>query len=246
MPLGNSLFRRSGLVVLAIAATILGQGAVFADGMAAPGLPIVVARNEKPVRERLEHNVQEVIKTYTELKVPIPDKLKNILKATADLSDYDAIGAIQQELDKLAILSVGLNDEAWFSVIPASNKASDRPLIKGRWQTYLIKIDNASRVTSPIGVRSMQALSDISPENQKYSETCVPQPHNWSQWFLMRMIGSPLMPDGLSGQEVEYFVMQLCSLESGDRAAEFTFYLAGGQVSQGHYGSTMMVFKPHD
>jgi hypothetical protein len=38
----------------------------------------------------------------------------------------------------------------------------------------------------------------------------------------------------------------LCSLDAGDRAAEFTFYLGGGQVSQGHYGSTMMVFKAVD
>jgi hypothetical protein len=40
--------------------------------------------------------------------------------------------------------------------------------------------------------------------------------------------------------------MQICSLEAGDRAAEFTFYLDGGQVSQGHYGSTMMVFRPDE
>ena len=95
-------------------------------------------------------------------------------------------------------------------------------------------------------MRSGQALDTVSEENRVSKESCVEQQRDWSKWFLMRMIGPPLMPGLMSGKEVEYFVIQLCSLDAGDRAAEFTFYLGGGQVSQGHYGSAMMVFKAVD
>ncbi len=207
-------------------------------------LPIVVPHQPHPTRERLDANAAEVLKVFKDAGVAIPAADRTALDGSASLADDEAIGREQKILDKYALLSVGLNDEAWFNVIPASVDPTERPLVQGRWTTFLIKIDNASRVTSPLGVRSPQALSVISEENQKSKDTCAPQPHEWSQWFLMRMVGPPAMPDLLSGKEVEYFVLQICSLDAGDRAAEFTFYLGGGQVSQGHYGSLSLLFKP--
>jgi len=50
------------------------------------------------------------------------------------------------------------------------------------------------------------------------------------------------MQTTLSGRELEYFILQLCSLDTGIRAAEIVFYLGGGQVSQGHYADTQMLF----
>jgi hypothetical protein len=50
------------------------------------------------------------------------------------------------------------------------------------------------------------------------------------------------MQTALSGRELEYFVLQLCSLDAGTRAAELVFYVGGGQVSQGHYADTNMLF----
>jgi hypothetical protein len=230
-------------VVFAAAAWLAFPSTNRADVEASGKLPIVVARNEKTVRERLERNVAEIITTYSRLGVLVPVRLRNIIKATEALSDYQATGAIQIELDNLALLSVGLSDEAWFTVLPASPRPADRPLVKGQWKTFLVKVDNGSRVTSPLAVRSPQAIAELVPENESLDSTCFQQPHGWSQWFLLRMIGPPLMPSLLSGQEVEYFVMQICSLEEGVRAAELTFYLGGGQVSQGHYGSLMLVFQ---
>jgi len=228
-------------LVLFLLALILGHHAFAEPGVSM--MPMVVARDEPPVRERLEQNVGEIVNALTALKVSVSDDTQAILKTTAKLSDFDTIGAIQRDLDRHSLLSVTLNDEAWFTLTPASPRPVDRPLTKGHWNTFLVKIDNSSRVTSPLGVRSPQALPVLSEENKSSIDYCVDQQHDWSQWFLMRLIGPPLMPAYLSGKEVEYFVLQLCSLDAGDRAAEFTFYLGGGQVSQGHYGSTMMVFK---
>jgi hypothetical protein len=241
MIFGRSL-RTTGLVALFFCSS----GPLHAESMAATQMPIVVARDQKATRARLESNVLEVEKTLKGVGSPIPPEAVKSLDAVSDMTDYDAIGSIQSILDKYALLSVGLNDEAWFQLIPASPSPQDRILTKGRWQTFLVKLDNASRVTSPLEVRSGQAIETLSEENKASSEFCVQQPHDWSKWFLMRMVGPPLMPGLMTGKEVEYFVLQLCSLDAGDRAAEFTFYLGGGQVSQGHYGSTMMVFKAVD
>jgi hypothetical protein len=241
MIFGKSL-RALGLVALFFASS----GPLRAESMAATQMPVVVARDQKATRARLESNVLEVERTLKEVGSPIPPEAVKSLDAVAGMTDYDAIGSIQTILDKYALLSVGLNDEAWFQLIPASPSPQDRILTKGRWQTFLVKLDNASRVTSPLEVRSGQAIETLSEENKASKEFCVQQPHDWSKWFLMRMVGPPLMPGLMTGKEVEYFVIQLCSLDAGDRAAEFTFYLGGGQVSQGHYGSTMMVFKALD
>ncbi len=222
--------------------TLISSHCAFAEGTASM-MPIVVARDERPTRLRLEQNVGEIINALTAWKVGVSDGTQAIIGTTEKLTDFEAIGAIQRNLDEHSLLSVSLSDEAWFTVTPASPRAADRALTRGRWRSFLVKIDNSSRVTSPLGVRSPQALSELSEENKSSTDYCVDQQRDWSKWFLMRLIGPPAMPASLSGREVEYFVLQLCSLDTGDRAAEFTFYLGGGQVSQGHYGSTMMVFK---
>jgi hypothetical protein len=241
MIFGKSL-RTLGLVGLLFGSS----GSLHAESVTATQMPIVVSRDQKTTRARLESNVLEIEKTLKEVGSSIPPEAVKSLDAAANMTDYDAIGSIQTILDKYALLSVGLNDEAWFQLIPASPSPKDRILTKGRWRTFLVKLDNASRVTSPLEVRSGQAIEDLSAENKASKELCVQQPHDWSKWFLMRMVGPPLMPGLMTGKEVEYFVIQLCSLDAGDRAAEFTFFLGGGQVSQGHYGSTMMVFKAID
>lgn len=219
---------------------------LHSESMMTTQMPIVVAHDVKASRIRLESNVLEVEKALKEVGSPIAPEAVRSLEAVSAMTDFDAVGSIQTILDRYALLSVRLNDEAWFQLIPASASPQDRILTKGRWRTFLVKVDNASRVTSPLEVRSEQAIEVLSEENQASGEFCVKQPHDWSKWFLMRKVGPPLMPALMSGKEVEYFVIQLCSLDDGDRAAEFTFYLGGGQVSQGHYGSTMIVFKAID
>jgi hypothetical protein len=235
-------------VLMALGACLLSLWFVSAPqaGQSVTQLSIVVPHQPHPTRERLDGNLAEVLKILKDAGVSISDADLSVLNRSSTLSDDEAVGKEQKILDKYALLSVGLNDEAWFNVIPASVNPKSRPLVQNRWATFLIKVDNASRVTSPLAVRSPQALSVISDENQRSKDACVQQPHDWSQWFLMRMVGPPAMPASLSGKEVEYFVLQICSLDAGDRAAELTFYLGGGQVSQGHYGSTVLLFKVTD
>jgi hypothetical protein len=211
----------------------------------ATALRVVVARDPHGARERLESNLKELRPMLVEAGIPLSASDDRILQVTAKLPDEDAVGKIQGVLDHYVVLSVVLDSEAWFSINAASPDPKTRPLVKGRWRTFLVKVSNDSRVTSPLQVSSPQAVT--TSRGDEYSNgRCSPQPHDWAHWLLMRMLAGSSPSALLSGKEVEYFVLQLCSLDSGDRAAQFTFSLGGGQVSQGHYASSVLLFRVED
>jgi len=213
----------------------------------APQLAIEVAREPRPARERLSANVAEILRVMAEAGRPISGPDRAALAAADALPDADAVGRIQEVLNRYALAEVHLDDEAWFSVAPASKDPADRPLAQRRWSTFLVKVHNEARVTGPLEVRSIQAVEGTSRDvvvSKPSSGACEDEPHGWAQWFRLQMIGQPAMPARLWGTEVEYLVVQLCSLDAGDRAAELTFYLGGGQVSQGHYGAVSLLFRP--
>jgi hypothetical protein len=207
-------------------------------------LPIVVARQPKPARRELVKNLQAIKQTFAAAGVVMSAADLDILGRSSNEPDDLALQSMQLVLDHYALLDVNLTDEAWFLLHPAAMNATGRPLTQGRWATFLVKVRNDSRVTSPLAVRSDQGVYEQADPAGHLSATCQPQEHGWAQWFKFHMVGPPLMQAKLAGTEVEYFVMQICSLDSGDRAAELTFYLGGGLVSQGHYGSLSLLFRP--
>jgi hypothetical protein len=236
------LFRRAVLSLLLIS---LPASGVFArSDMDRISLPIVVARQPEPARRQLVKNLQAIMETFAAAGVAMSAADLDVLRQAGNEPDDLALQAIQRVLDHYALLDVNLTDEAWFLLHPAAMSPAGRPLTQGRWETFLVKVRNESRVTSPLAVRSDQGIYEQADAAGHLSATCQPQEHGWAQWFKFHMVGPPRMQATLSGTEVEYFVMQICSLDSGDRAAELTFYLGGGLVSQGHYGSLSLLFQP--
>jgi hypothetical protein len=211
---------------------------------AVAALPMVDPRDTKAARQRLEENVAQIVRTLADLGSALADDDRVRLEATARLRDDEAIGTIQEILDRYALLMVHIDDEAWFKILPASTDPNTRQLVQSQWKTFLIKVNNEGRITSPLEIRSPQALpADPGSIPQNFSLACdATQPHGWSQWLLSRLYKQSPMQTALSGRELEYFVLQLCSLDAGTRAAELVFYLGGGQVSQGHYADTNMLF----
>ncbi|MBB3971623.1 hypothetical protein [Hansschlegelia beijingensis] len=248
----SAVARLRALAPAIVMSLLAGAGAASARDLAAPPPPaaqlaIEVARQPRPARERLDANVAEILKVMAEAGRPISEPDRAALAATAALPDADAVGRIQEILNGYALAEVHLDDEAWFSVSPGSRDPADRPLVQWRWSTFLVKVHNEARVTGPLEVRSIQAVQGVSGDvvaPRPSSGACEDEPHGWAQWFRLQMIGEPSMPARLHGAEVEYLVVQLCSLDAGDRAAELTFYLGGGQVSQGHYGAVSLLFRP--
>lgn len=243
----HRVFQAAAMISLTASALSNGAAAREPEPSQAAGLPIIVARQAKPARERLDANVAEILKVFEQAGVELSGDDREALAATAGLPDDLALGAIQKVLDRYALALVDVNDEAWFNITAASSDPAERPIIQRQWRTFLVKVNNNSRATSPFEVRSLQALGGstndvVAPNAEK--GVCEAAPHGWAQWFKLRMVGAPAMPARLSGKEIEYFVVQMCSLDTGDRAAEFTFYLGGGQVSQGHYGAIGLLFRP--
>ena len=217
--------------------------AVYAPSSGA-AIPMVDARDTKAARQRLEENVAQLLRALADLGSAIPEDDRVRLDVGAGVPDDEAIGTIQEVLDRYALLTVHIDDEAWFKISPASPDPNSRRLVQSQWKTYLVKVNNEGRITSPLEVRSPQALpmEARGPSLEQSSGCDANQPHDWSQWLLLRLFKQPPMQTTLSGRELEYFILQLCSLDTGIRAAEIVFYLGGGQVSQGHYADTHMLF----
>jgi hypothetical protein len=208
-------------------------------------LPMVDVRETKAVRQHLEENVAQIERALADLGYPIAEGDRALLEATASHSDDDALSAIQEVLDRYTLLMVHIDDEAWFKVTPASPDPNSRRLKQKQWKTYLVKVNNEGRFTSPLEVGSPQALSIESGDiARNQSSACqADEPHPWSKWFLLRLYKGSSGEAKLSGRELDYFILQLCSLDAGTRAAEMVFYLGGGQVNQGgRYGDTNMLF----
>jgi hypothetical protein len=207
-------------------------------------VPMVDARDTRAARQRLEQNVAQLLRALADLGSAIPEDDRVRLEVGPGIPDDEAIGTIQEVLDRYALLMVHIDDEAWFKIAPASPDPNSRRLVQSRWNTYLVKVNNEGRITSPLEVRSPQALATAAPgpSLEAPSDCDANQPHDWSQWLLLRLVKQPPMQTTLSGRELEYFIIQLCSLDTGMRAAEIVFYLGGGQVSQGHYADTHMLF----
>jgi hypothetical protein len=236
------LFTRAVLFLLLLSTPASG---VFARGETDDiRLPIVVARQPEPARRELVKNWHAIKETFAAAGVVMSAADLDVLGRVDNEADDLALQSMQRVLDHYALLDVNLTDEAWFLLHPAALSPAGRPLRQSHWETFLVKVRNDSRVTSPLAVRSDQGIYEQADPAGHLSATCRPQEHGWAQWFKFHMVGPPLMQANLSGTEVEYFVMQICSLDSGDRAAELTFYLGGGLVSQGHYGSLGLLFHP--
>lgn len=228
------------VVTLAILVTVF----LLNTQVANAELSIVSANDPESARQRLEENVGQLVQAMAVLGNPISDKDRMRLEAIRQLPDDEAVGRIQQVLDVYTLVTVHIDDEAWFKIVPASSDPNTRRLVQKHWKSFLIKVNNEGRVTSPLEVRSPQAVLPLnSIESNYFSPTYDGEvQHDWSQWFLVRFFKEKPMPTNLSGKEVEYFILQMCSLDSGIRAGELVFYLGGGQVSQGHFADVNLIF----
>src|ERR1700730_10683085 len=129
--------------------------AVYAPSSRA-AIPTVDARDTKAARQRLEENVAQILRALADLGSAIPEDDRVRLDVGAGVPDDEAIGTIQEVLDRYALLMVHIDDEAWFKISPASPDPNSRRLVQSQWKTYLVKVNNEGRITSPLEVRSPQ------------------------------------------------------------------------------------------
>ena len=209
-------------------------------------IPVVtIARAALPLidqvpRQQLSETAELVTQALERLGSPLSAADRARLKTAAQQSDNDAIETIQKVLDPYCLIGIYIDEEAWLRIQPSSNNPDDRRLVQYAWRTFLVKVHNEGTVTTPLEVTSPQAL--LPHEITGASPSSEPKdPDSWSRWIALRMVQDPPL-DRLSGQLLDYMILQVYSRDAGIRAADLVFRLGGGQVRRGHYADTSLLF----
>ena len=194
-------------------------------------------------RRHLAENSDQIVRALELLGSPIGDKDRARLQAAARQPDDVAIGTIQEVLDSYCLLGVHIDEEGWLKVRQAAADPDTRRLAQHEWRTFLVKVHNLGSVTTPLQVQSRQAFqhdeitrAGTSPQNE------AEDPDSWFRWLALKMFQDPPVRKTLSGQQLDYIILQLYSRDAGIRAVDLVFYLGGGPVARGHYADTSILF----
>ena len=192
--------------------------------------------------ESLTEAAKAAVATLEKVGQPISDADRTRLFAAFGKSEIDAVGAVQDILDRYCLLGIRINEEGWLSTTVAANELANHRLIQGKWKYFLIKINNESAVKAPIVTRSPQ---ELLPDELKNAETGTSAssagPDNWYRWIGLQTY-DPALTSNSPGPTARYLVLGVFSRDQGMRAADLEFYFSGGAVSQGHYTSQRLLF----
>jgi hypothetical protein len=118
---------------------------------AAPVPSIVTDIAKQPLMVQVDHLLQAL----AFLGRPVPDSDRDAIYEAAKLPDDRAVVAIQQILDRHALVRVDIDPLRKLTVLPMTG--SSEPLIKNGWTTFLVKVSNRAGTTEVLDVDSPQA-----------------------------------------------------------------------------------------
>ena len=203
-------------------------------------LPIV----DRVSREHLQEQAMRVVEALELLGTPIKSQDRQKIITAAELSDEEAIKLIQTVLDSYCLVGVYIDEEAWLKVIPAQASFKDRPLTQYKWQTFLVKVHNRGYVRTPLEISSPQFFTPEEIVTAASAEAGdASDPDNWYRWASVKQFNDPPMQKPLSGERLDYRIIQVYSRDSGVRAADIKVNLGGGQVARGHYADVSLLFQ---
>ncbi len=113
--------------------------------------PIVQGVAKQPLMVQVDHLLQSLAFVGR----PVSDADRAAIVAAAQLPDEQAGVAIQQVLDRYALVRVNIDSLRKVTVVPMSG--STETLTKNGWTTFLVKVSNQAGVTDALDVDSPQA-----------------------------------------------------------------------------------------
>jgi len=168
------------------------------------------------------------------------------LKAAMQVKEEgEAVQAIQRVLDPLCLAQVTINAESRVSAIEGR---APKQLVEQGWATFLVKVNNAARITPPLVVGSPQAermyAQGKGPRQQPMTTERLVTPEESTRRFLDVAVfdKQPLKPN-LSGLEVEYRIVQLYSRDAGRREATLSFHVGQGTQDLGFRSEVPLLFE---
>src|SRR3984957_751419 len=125
---------------------------ISAQTFGAASVPSVVTGIAK---QPLMVQVDQVLQALSFVGRPIPDSDRDAIYEAAKLPDDRAVVAIQQILDRHALVRVDIDPLRKVTVLPMTG--SSETLIKNGWATFLVKVSNRAATTEALDVDSPQA-----------------------------------------------------------------------------------------
>lgn len=189
----------------------------------ANGLPIVSVDDVEPFVERAHLAAQAVQRQNAGLGVLLNERLR---LATAAESATDVVRHIQEALDPVCLLQIGINPESRVKVAAGPAKLE---LVQDQWRYYLVKVVNEAGVTAPLRFTSEQAVNDSTGSSR-------------DKWFEMETYNGDVLPHELSGDRVEYRVIRLRPGVVGKRSAIIAADVGQGTADIGFRNDVLITF----
>lgn len=225
--------RRSHWIFL----TVLG----LSNLAAAAEFDSIVAVEKQP----LAAAAQRLIEALEYVGAPLADRDVAKLKAAMQLpKDRDSVKAIQEALDPLCLAQVTINAESRVSALEGN---APKKLIQQGWSTFLVKVNNAARITPQLVVSSPQAGRTYeqgkgSRQTPQTTGKLVTAAESAQHFLDIEVYGKQPLKPNLSGLEVEYRILQLYSRDAGRREATLAFHVGQGTQDLGFRGELPMLF----
>lgn len=222
-------------IILSIVLCITGAGAQVITGDFLP----VTGADPQPVLA----NASRVDEALLAIGSALPSEARNRLAALKEKEhSQDMVRDIQAILDPFCIAGVTINPEARVMV----TEGPARPLIvQEGWTNFLVKIQNQGQVTSRLEVASPNAgpilhVSTFSPRvlpKNKLSKGDLD--NRFLELLLYR--DRPMKPQ-LSGQVLEYAILQVYTRQHGKREARLGFDVGHGTEDLGFRNTIDVLF----
>jgi hypothetical protein len=150
---------------------------------------------------------------------------------------------LQQLLDPYCLAMVEISPEARVKVLPG---LADPTLMQNGWKSFLVKVHNDAGVTARLVPESKNALplfhiSTFQPDAKRENYITPGQLQNAFIELAMYR-NRPMLPN-LSGQKLEYAIIQIFSKDAGQREVELGFNIGQGSQDIGFRNNINILFN---
>ncbi len=228
---------------------LLGAGMVLCVSTVARGqtLPMVTVEEPQPFIAQ----AMRLIEALEFLGSELPEAEARRLEQLRDEAPSQlVVEEIQKILDPFVLAMVQINPEARVSVIRGPAPAE---LVQGGWKSVLVKVHNAGSVRARLEVESPNAepslhvsrrwLSRVSSGSPRAGDDTTITLGQAANRFLELIMyrRRPMLPQ-LSGQPLEYAILQLNSKVLGQREARIGFHVGQGTQDLGFRNAIDVLF----
>lgn len=150
---------------------------------------------------------------------------------------------IQEILDPYCLAMVHINPEARVKVMEGPVRPQ---LVQNGWKTFLVKVHNEAGVTARLEPQSKNAqpiLHISTGGHHAKTENHLTAGQVQNGFLEMVMYRSRPMNTNLSGQQLEYCILQIYSRDAGTREAELGFHIGQGSQDIGFRNSIHLLFN---